>query len=329
MALQKKQALQRIRYSADQLLAAKDLNDDEYYEATLRRMHVRGLHDTWGVALGFDLSIKDNVQVGPGLAYDAQGRELLLSDTLAVPNPEPPAGMSVPMAYDLALTQRDPAEILARRKQRSECADRITAEGITLHWVLAGESNVTANGLLAKGLRLGIEVPLGRFTFDPVTQKLSGPQPGFRKNARPLLRPHIATGKVSFDSFGLTADKMSATIPVVTGDAGFISTPQYFVSFPNNALVNSTHSHGFIGPLLSVSDPHHQQFQLGMTFASANLTDAERRANMTSLLNELRGSLVHWVGVEPVTGCQPNPDFAIIYWITGILFTPVVIALPS
>ena len=142
MPFQKKQPFQRVRYSDDQLLAARDLNDDEFYEASLRRMHVRGLHDTWGVALGFYLSLSDNkdqVLVGPGLAYDAMGRELLLSETLAMPIPAPPAGVSVPLTYDLALSQRDLAEILAHRKQMAACQNKVPAEGISIRWVLAGE----------------------------------------------------------------------------------------------------------------------------------------------------------------------------------------------
>ena len=44
--------LQRIAYHEGQLLSARDLGDDAAYESRLRGLHVRGLHNTWGVAPG-------------------------------------------------------------------------------------------------------------------------------------------------------------------------------------------------------------------------------------------------------------------------------------
>ena len=327
MPFPKQEAMQRVRYSDDQLLKARDLDDDLAYEATLRRMHVRGLHETWGVALGFYLSLSsppDKALVGPGLAYDALGRELLLSETLAMPAPQPQAGSKTLLAYDLALSQRGPADILARRRQMSVCADKVPAEGVSIRWVLVGEQSGPATGLLAKDLRLGLEVPLGRFVFDPVAGTLSGPVAGFRKNARPLLRPHIGTGAINFDAIGLTPNRPDATMTVATSDAGFSAPPQYFVFLPQNAVVNSFNSAGFVGPLLSVSQPLYDQFTLRATLAADGKTPPEERhGRLKALLGELSGSQVVWVGIEPVAGCQPTPDFTLLYYPFGAMLKPV------
>ena len=65
---------QRIRYYDDQLLKADDLQDDVAYEARMRELHVRTVHNTWGVALGFEIDVskdRDAVLIGPGIAKAA------------------------------------------------------------------------------------------------------------------------------------------------------------------------------------------------------------------------------------------------------------------
>src|SRR3954471_19723641 len=82
--------LQRQIYRQGQLLRSADLSDGLADGAQLRWWHNRALHTAFGVAAGLVATINGagtRVRIGPGLAYDAFGRELLLWEpaTLAIP----------------------------------------------------------------------------------------------------------------------------------------------------------------------------------------------------------------------------------------------------
>jgi hypothetical protein len=280
------------------------------------------------VALGFSLSLskdRDRVLVGPGLAYDALGNDLLLSETVALAAPDPPAGSATLLAYDLALSRRAPAGILARRRQTEGCAEKVPAEGVEIRWVLAAELNSPDADRVAKDLHLGIEVPVGRFAFDPAVGAFSGPIAGFRANVRRLLRPHIATGTVDFEAIGLSPSVLDAVCTVLTKDAGFVSTPQYLVFLPENPPVTDAGAAGFVGPLLSVSHAEPGRFTLRATLAApGGLYGEQGYGRMKALLAALSGKKVYWAGVEPVTGCQPVPDFSMVYSPMGGLISHIV-----
>ena len=79
---------QRTRYIFGKLLTAEDFErEQEYHRAALRR-HNLALHG-WGVARGFDVVQSSSgaaaVLVSPGYALDPCGREILLTDPVAVP----------------------------------------------------------------------------------------------------------------------------------------------------------------------------------------------------------------------------------------------------
>ena len=81
----------RVTYREGQLFTARDMEDDRRREAWLRRLHMRYLHDTWGIALGFEVDkTNDNmsVRLKPGYAVDDQGRGLLQAETIQLPVPE-------------------------------------------------------------------------------------------------------------------------------------------------------------------------------------------------------------------------------------------------
>lgn len=81
--------VERPLYFDGQRLTAADLTAGSDYARTMRRLHNRALHG-WGVALGLGASGArgdKSVHVGPGLALDCSGRELLLTaaQDVAVP----------------------------------------------------------------------------------------------------------------------------------------------------------------------------------------------------------------------------------------------------
>jgi hypothetical protein len=84
--------IQRLRFTPGQDLLAQDFRDGETFEARLRHWHNRAIHQAYGVNFGLDvrkvtLDTTDAVEVRPGLAYDAKGRELALTTTRIVPFP--------------------------------------------------------------------------------------------------------------------------------------------------------------------------------------------------------------------------------------------------
>src|SRR5690348_14286372 len=107
----------RLRHHQGQHLQVADLQDEYDNLTWLRGLHVLGLHDTWGIALGFSVQLgpkkSNTVLVGPGLAYDCRGREIVLIQTHAVAGPQ--GGSAIPdgtvitlvMRYDADLGQRE------------------------------------------------------------------------------------------------------------------------------------------------------------------------------------------------------------------------------
>src|SRR5258708_36950135 len=79
----KKRKLERVRYWQGQMLRSGDFRNIEGVEEQRRWWHNRALHTAHGVAEGFDCELVPQtsppaVRVGPGIAYDAFGRELIL-----------------------------------------------------------------------------------------------------------------------------------------------------------------------------------------------------------------------------------------------------------
>ena len=62
----------RVTYREGQRLTARDLLDDRARRMRLRQLHVRNLHETWGIATGFDVQAAGPaaVAIGPGYALD-------------------------------------------------------------------------------------------------------------------------------------------------------------------------------------------------------------------------------------------------------------------
>ncbi|HEX9668961.1 MAG TPA: hypothetical protein VGC93_05695 [Thermoanaerobaculia bacterium] len=194
--------LERQRHWLGQRLRSRDLNDQRAGEAQRRWWHNRALHGAFGVAGGLEPEKAGNaVRVSPGTAYDAFGRELVLSAERTLPLP--PADPAEPRGWTLL------AAIAGPRAGEPE-----------LRW------RPTRRVTLADG------VPLIR--VDAQLEPLDG---GSRPLARPLARPRIGHGSTVA---GQTAWR-AWTLPLgdnfggggieVTIDAsaaGFTEVPCYF-----------------------------------------------------------------------------------------------------
>jgi hypothetical protein len=72
-------SLKRLNYFNHQFLEEGDFNAEQAYHIEGRRLHNRLLH-SWGVAEGFEVRRKGDheIVVDPGVAYDREGREIVL-----------------------------------------------------------------------------------------------------------------------------------------------------------------------------------------------------------------------------------------------------------
>jgi hypothetical protein len=188
----------RIDWGDRQQLAGRDLRAAEAFLDARRARHMRGAHRTWGVALGLDLLVAGTppvVIVGPGLAYDARGRELL------VQRPTPVAGSAA------ALAAKQPVAV-ALRSIGERCIPGARAR--------VPDERVP--------LVLGLDVPLGR--VDPTTGEAD--QRG-RPHVATLAAPRVRSGLVGVGGVQATRVLDHLRARVDTSQAGFETTPWYVV----------------------------------------------------------------------------------------------------
>ena len=158
-------------------------------------------------------------------------------------------------------------------------------------WILAKNPAPAFAWRTPDTLNLGVDVPLAHLHVEKgvLTQV---PDLTVRRYARRQVRPHIATG-VAFAIGRLIADGLT----VNTSDAGFAGNPEYFarLDFVGNTALDALAQFGANSAYIASSDS--KQF----VYAAPEL------------IKFLPGGLalpfaITWVGVEPVTGCEPvNP----------------------
>jgi hypothetical protein len=100
-----KEDIKRLNYFDHQFLHVQDFIDEQNYHLTMRRLHNRLLH-TGGIANGLDVEIKkgaNKVTVQPGVAFDIEGREIILGSQTDIPLPN----WSDSQAYWLTITYHE------------------------------------------------------------------------------------------------------------------------------------------------------------------------------------------------------------------------------
>ena len=307
---------QRVRHFQGQRLHGADLQDEYENLAWLRSLHVVAQHDTWGIALGLDVrhslgdDVHDDVQVGPGVAYDCFGREIVLGQMQIVPHPfalfEPAAGMS------LTLVISHPSE-----------GDRAAAPDVLAPCPGASGGAQSARPVLAwrwEGeVRLGREVPLIGFATN------ADSTPSFdtsvRRYTQALSRPHVyaaLTGpEQPWTPWRVTDQQLQIGIEtwVDTSDAGFVGTPHYLASLQTaSTLLAADTDNALVGrfPAIftTVVDASPTGFRFRFTAAvgphqvvALAVNPRHRAGGPFSWLR------ISWLGVEPAGGCSPNTGF--------------------
>lgn len=314
----------RIGHFEGELLAARDLQDDVTFESQLRGLHVRAMHNTWGVALGYDVSLVggNRLQVGPGIAYDCRGQEIVSSHTLTVGLPVLPVGsQAAAWWFDLVIRYNDLATLLGGRDgNQSGC--RGSEERPAWRWVFAADA-VTGAGEenpppleVAPAVRLGEEVPLVRARIS-AKRTITRLDFGVRRHAQGLVRPHMAGGQVT-GALTFDAEVQAFPLAVNTAAGGFNGTPLYFARAVIPAFLKLGNAQGgaalrrILGPFVSIRAPSRTGFTLdlriGITgddgvinrFGDLAAAVAPRAENLIT---------VDWIGIESNAGCAPPQQF--------------------
>lgn len=281
----------RITYRDGQLLVSRDLQSDVVANQRLRSLHTKYLHETWGIALGFTISGfagGTSIQVGPGYAIDGSARDILLAETLAlpVPNTQARADLVLVMSYqeDRSFRALPDTSIVCGSGGLDPRAERPVFAWRTL-----------------ETLSFGPDVPLARVSAQ-AGALVAAPDLTVRKNATRLLRPHIGFGTVPADP--TFSHSVFAEIRVDTTDAGFSKTPQYFarLTAPNTTAAGTIIA--LSGSLAFIDRAAPDSFFYNLPVIGARM---------------LRDVTVTWLGVEPVTGCEPIPNLFLLFNLAGFL----------
>lgn len=308
---------QRINYFDGQLLRADDLQADSGYEAWLRGMHVRAVHQTWGIALGFELTlVGGQVRIAPGIAYDCHGREIMSARPITVAAPQLPEGPAPGHYFDLVISYDE--GLAAEPAGATLCFEPGRPpfeEGPLWRWRYAGPmAFALAPAPTDHGsVRLGEEIPLGRFLL---TRRagLGEPDGSVRRSVQAQVRPYIANGQAQltpifnywYGNYFLTID---------TSAAGFNQTPYYFAGLSSHPLIGSRTNftieeaatiRNTFGPFLSIRDADRDGFTLDVRFANP-LVGSTGSGSYASLLAEQFS--VKWVGIEMTRGCPAPPTY--------------------
>ena len=227
--------LQRVRYVDGERLRACDLNVDAAHESWMLARHVRALHDTWGVALGYAVSVAPSgnaLWLNPGLAYDCLGRSIVSPQPILVPLPVVTAG---PEWFDLVIQLAGPIDRLPHCTPpgTNGASPRVERPEIRL---LAAGAPVGASGEpppLAAAIRLGHDIPLARVALPLAAGAV--PVLSSRRNARRLVRPRIKSGLVTAGAAPIAGTPLEwwSTIDVPASDFG-TDQPTYFATLADD-----------------------------------------------------------------------------------------------
>lgn len=271
----------RLEWVDGSALTWRDLRDAVGAEESMLALHMRGLHDTWGVALGLTTLLagdQRSVLVTPGFAITCVGMSMLLPSAQVL---GPPAGGgATATAWDLVLEA--PAAMPGDPCNRPTTCDlEVPPRRAAVRWHRADTPlDQRAAVVLARYLRL----PTGL---------LAGPDLDGRRGVRVLERPHIASGVVSAGSISWTTSGDGLLASVDTSDAGFTRPAVYRVwvashdPWPANV----------VGALVSAVSAGRTSVNVQCLVPGTAAGGVARTV--------AAGLSLGWLGVEPARGCPP------------------------
>lgn len=251
--------IERLQFFNGQRLFASDLQGIEAFNREMRWLHNKSLHQP-GIGNGFAVSGKKGdreVQIGPGYAIDALGREIVLTETRVEPVP-PVAGEEDGAAALFVLTVSYPDdEFLAESETRvgvcgGEGVIRLKEEPVFC-WVRLNQNRQPEDAEIKQEILSGMRLILAQAEVlnCRLNKDVSLAQ---RTSARPAKQPYIWCGRVTpcwepweltpfdpkkvFTSAGSSLASIgSKSAPIIlpvgiqatidTSGCGFLTTPCY------------------------------------------------------------------------------------------------------
>lgn len=232
--------VERFQFFNGQRLLASDLQGVETFNREMRWLHNLSLHQP-GIGSGFAVAGKKGareVQIGPGYAIDAQGREIVL--TQAKVEPVPPVageGSNKPAFFDLTVSYPGDADLEEAEIRQGICCPpgvvRLREEPVFCWVRLRGEDKNFRPQIprLEREIREGMRIVLARAeVLDcQLNRDLSVAQ---RRSARPAKQPYIACGRYEgvweiISDPNLPSEILRLNAQVSTASAGFLTKPCY------------------------------------------------------------------------------------------------------
>jgi hypothetical protein len=234
--------LERSRFFDGQRLFASDLQAVEAFGREMRWLHNQSLHQP-GIGSGFAVSGSKGdreVVIQPGYAIDAEGREIVLAETVVEPVP-PVAddGFGEPVFFDLTVAYPSEASLKPTETREGICtppgAIRLR-EAPVFCWVRLGPPPErvpdTQDAALRDSLATGLRLRLARAQV--LNCRLERPlSVAQRRNARPAEQPYVACGRATGLDWRLPGDTapggfgLNAVATIDTRTAGFRTPPCY------------------------------------------------------------------------------------------------------
>jgi hypothetical protein len=297
---------ERFIYRQGQSLASRDFRDQGRMEAARRWMHNSALHNTWGIALGFEVSLPGNapnnkwdrgaeLRVDPGIAYDCFGREMILAEPAVLTRAEfeddsgnLPDGLA--------------GEVFLLVLRYQECHKQVTTD------ICSGSVHsfrLPPPLLLWKQRRevqYGIEVPILGVSFSKSNQTVEASIRQISiERIRPQARPRMASGETVKGQTAWRAweiqplvfssppsGQIGLEVEIDTSSAGFQQQPCYF------AWLN--------GPLQIAIDKSQVLIEPFVSLANEELDSFVFRVFLLSPIEPVRANIlkwtVCWLGIE-------------------------------
>jgi hypothetical protein len=278
---------ERIAWYEGSRLTHRDLADAIEHEARLLELHVRALHDTYGIAAGLTTALAAGaraVVVQPGLAYTCRGASVLLHAVTTIAAPPPSVAGT---RFDLVLVAAPVPSGCA--SPALDCTGARIPARARLRWRSLDDDD-----------RCDCDVPddavhLGRFMRSGAGT-LAGPDASHRRIVRALARPHVASGRTAPGALTWTTGTSDLVAPIDTSAAGFTTTPVYLASLASP----SPWTGGLVAPFLSIGQATPTRFNVHLSIA-AKPPALVLLFTQLDLAKELS---ISWTGVESAVGCS-------------------------
>jgi hypothetical protein len=277
---------ERIHWYDGSRLTRRDLAAAIEYEARMLELHVRGVHDTHGIAFGLGVALAAGaraVVVQPGLAYGCRGASVVLGAATTL---EAPPASVAGTRFDLVLVA---AQVIGACAQPElDCTGARIPARASLRWRADDDDT-----------RCDCDTPddaieLGRFVRSPAGA-LAGPDDARRRTVRGLVRPHVASGTTVPGALTWTQGSSDLVASIDTSAAGFTTTPVYLVGISSPTPWQG----GLVAPFVSVAQATPTRFNVHLSIAAKPPSLVLLFAQL-DLAKELS---IAWTGVESAIGC--------------------------